>query len=171
MVICLGRGADLHVAQLMPLPLTISCSNKSRLVLLFWYRLTQVVPDKGPLNGCCCCCCCNYSPFPHLVSNTTNAWLMAMYHIRTPCWFYTKKEWRSSIRYQPICLIFPLSTTIIKSAACRKCTWWVTRMRVVCCNKPTMHSVYKCLATWTSTAARGSSSKYTSFSCNCCCHT
>ena len=29
-------------------------SAKSRLVLPFWYRLTWVVPDKGPLNGCCC---------------------------------------------------------------------------------------------------------------------
>jgi len=27
-VICLGRGADLHMAQLMPLPLTVSCSSK-----------------------------------------------------------------------------------------------------------------------------------------------
>jgi len=27
---------------------------KSRLVLPFWYRLTRVVPDKGPLNGCVC---------------------------------------------------------------------------------------------------------------------
>jgi len=27
-------------------------SVKSRLVLPFWYRLTRVVPDKGPLNGC-----------------------------------------------------------------------------------------------------------------------
>jgi len=25
--------------------------HKSRLVLPFWYRLTRVVPDKGPLNG------------------------------------------------------------------------------------------------------------------------
>jgi len=25
-----------------------------RLVLSFWYRLTRVVPDKGPLNGCVC---------------------------------------------------------------------------------------------------------------------
>ena len=25
MVICLERGADLHMAQLMPLPLTVSC--------------------------------------------------------------------------------------------------------------------------------------------------
>ena len=30
-------------------------SVKSRSVLPFWYRLTWVVPDKGPLNGCCCC--------------------------------------------------------------------------------------------------------------------
>ena len=27
---------------------------KSRLVLPFWYRLTRVVPDKGPINGCVC---------------------------------------------------------------------------------------------------------------------
>jgi len=39
MVVCLGLGADLHMAQLMPLPLTISCSSKSRLVLPFWCRL------------------------------------------------------------------------------------------------------------------------------------
>ena len=30
-------------------------SVKSRLVLPFWYRLTRVVPEKGPLNGCVCC--------------------------------------------------------------------------------------------------------------------
>ena len=28
MVICLERGADLHLAQLMPLPLTVSCFSK-----------------------------------------------------------------------------------------------------------------------------------------------
>jgi len=54
-VICLGRGADLHIAQLMPLSLTVSCSSNSRLILPFWYRLTHVVSNKGPLNGCCCC--------------------------------------------------------------------------------------------------------------------
>ena len=31
-------------------------SVKSRLVLPLWYRLTQVVPDKGPLNVCVCVC-------------------------------------------------------------------------------------------------------------------
>ena len=54
MVICLGQGADLHMAQLMSLPLTHSCFSKSCLVLAFWYWLTWVVPDKGPLSGCFC---------------------------------------------------------------------------------------------------------------------
>jgi len=30
----------------------ISCSCKSRLVLPFWYRITQAVLEKRPLNGC-----------------------------------------------------------------------------------------------------------------------
>jgi len=46
-----GAGMVICLAQLMPLQLTISCSSKSRLVLPFWYQLTQVVRDKGPLNG------------------------------------------------------------------------------------------------------------------------
>ena len=54
MVICLDRGADLHMAQLMPLPLTVSCSSKIQTGLPFWYRLTRVVPEKGQLNGCVC---------------------------------------------------------------------------------------------------------------------
>ena len=33
-------------------------SVKSRSVLPFWYRLTWVVPEKGPLNGCVCVCVC-----------------------------------------------------------------------------------------------------------------
>jgi len=48
-VICLERGADWHMAQLKPLSLA---SVESRLFLPFWYWLTRVVPEKGPLNGC-----------------------------------------------------------------------------------------------------------------------
>ena len=58
MVICLQQGADLHMAQLMPLPFTVSCSSKIQFGLPFWYRLTRVVSDKGPLNGCVCVCVC-----------------------------------------------------------------------------------------------------------------
>jgi len=56
MVICLERGADLHMVQLMPLPLTVSCFSKIQIGFTFWYRLTWVVPDKGPLNVCVCVC-------------------------------------------------------------------------------------------------------------------
>ena len=35
MVICLERGADLHMAQLMPLPLTVSCFSKIQIVFTF----------------------------------------------------------------------------------------------------------------------------------------
>jgi len=57
---CLGWGADLHIAQQIPLPLTISCSSKSRLVLPFWYLLTRVVPDRFQQSSkTVVCVCCN----------------------------------------------------------------------------------------------------------------
>jgi len=34
-VICLERGADLHIAQLMPLPLTVSCFGKIQIGFTF----------------------------------------------------------------------------------------------------------------------------------------
>ena len=57
MVIGLERGADdLHIVNLMPLPphpLPSSfVSLKSRMVLPFWFLLTQVVSGKRLLNEC-----------------------------------------------------------------------------------------------------------------------
>ena len=54
MVVSLERDADCLV-QLTPLhskSLSSLASFKSRLVLLFWYRLTQVVLEKRLSNGC-----------------------------------------------------------------------------------------------------------------------
>jgi len=52
-VICLERGADLHMAQLMPLPLTVSCFSKIQIGFTFLVpTLLGIVPDKGPLNVC-----------------------------------------------------------------------------------------------------------------------
>jgi len=56
MVICLERVADLHTAQLIPLPLTVSCFSKIQIGFTFLGGLTRVVPEKGPLNGCVCVC-------------------------------------------------------------------------------------------------------------------
>ena len=46
-------------------------SVKSRLVLPFWYRLTRVVLDKGPLNGCACVCAISIQLSTQPLSNGT----------------------------------------------------------------------------------------------------
>ena len=46
MVICLERGADLHMAQLMPLLLTVSCFSKIQIGFTFLVPAHSVVPEK-----------------------------------------------------------------------------------------------------------------------------
>ena len=56
MVICLERGADLHMAQLMPLPLTVSCFHKIQISFTFLVPADPGSPGEGLLNGCVCVC-------------------------------------------------------------------------------------------------------------------
>jgi len=49
------------MAQLMPLPLIVSCFIKIQIGGTFPVPFTRVVPDKGPLNGCVCVCVCCYA--------------------------------------------------------------------------------------------------------------
>ena len=46
MVICLERGADLHMAQLMPLPLTVSCFKKIQIGFTFLVLADLGSPGK-----------------------------------------------------------------------------------------------------------------------------
>ena len=52
MVVCLEQGADLHMAQQILLPLTVSYSSKIQIGFTFLLPAHPGVPDKGPLNGC-----------------------------------------------------------------------------------------------------------------------
>ena len=56
MVICQEQGADLHVAQLMPLPLTVSCFSKIQIGFTSLELAHLGSPGKGPLNRCVCVC-------------------------------------------------------------------------------------------------------------------
>jgi len=56
MVICLELGADLHMAKLMPLPLTVSCFGKIQIGFTFLVPAHLGSYGKGPLNGCVCVC-------------------------------------------------------------------------------------------------------------------
>ena len=62
-------------------------SVKSRLVLPFWYWLTRVVLEKGPLNGCVCVCV--YNGLGDAAQNCLSPWwdpgLHLKYDSMVPC--------------------------------------------------------------------------------------
>ena len=60
MVICLERGADLHMAQLMPLPLTVCCFSKIQIGFTF---LVPAHPGKRAVKRVCGCLCPYFTRF------------------------------------------------------------------------------------------------------------
>ena len=56
-VICLERGADLHMAQLMPRPLTVSCFRKIQIGFTFLLLVHLGSPGKTALKRVCVCVC------------------------------------------------------------------------------------------------------------------
>jgi len=55
MVICLEQGADLHMAQLMPLPLTVSCFSKILIGFIFLVPADSDSPGKRAVKLVCVC--------------------------------------------------------------------------------------------------------------------
>ena len=57
MVICLERGAHLHMAQLMPLPLTVSCFSKIQIGFAFLVPAHPGSPGQRAVKRVCVCVC------------------------------------------------------------------------------------------------------------------
>ena len=57
MIICLERGADLHMAQLMPLPLTDSCFSKIQFGFAFLVPAHPGSPGQRAVKWVCVCVC------------------------------------------------------------------------------------------------------------------
>jgi len=55
MVVCLERGADLHMAQLMPLPLTVSCFSKIQIGFTFLVPVQPGSPGQRAVKRVCVC--------------------------------------------------------------------------------------------------------------------
>ena len=94
-------------------------SVKSRLVLPFWYRLTRVVPDIGPLNGCVC---------------------VSLLTARPWCVFSCKQYFRTLIAVIPPCSLRAPSMQSI--CFCTHCTqynilhlWYFTSVYGLCADK------------------------------------
>ena len=58
MVACLEQGADLHMAQLMPLPLTVSCFSKIQISFTFLVPAHLGSPGQRAIKRVCMCFCC-----------------------------------------------------------------------------------------------------------------
>jgi len=54
-VTCLERGADWHMAQLMPLPLTVSCSSKIQIGFSFLVLAHLGSPGHRAVKRVCVC--------------------------------------------------------------------------------------------------------------------
>ena len=57
MVIWLERGADLNTAQLMPLPLTVSCFSKIQIGFTFLVPAHPGSPGQRAIKRVCVCVC------------------------------------------------------------------------------------------------------------------
>ena len=65
MVICSEQGADLHMAQLMPLPLTLSCFSKIQIGFTFLVAAHLGSPGKRAVKRVCVrvrVCVCELGP-------------------------------------------------------------------------------------------------------------
>ena len=75
MVICVERGADLHTAQLMPLPLTVSCFSKIQIGFTFLVPAHPGSPGQRAVKRVCVCVWMIVSfhcIFSELISNNTS---------------------------------------------------------------------------------------------------
>jgi len=52
-VVCLEQGADLHIAQLMPLPLTVTCFSKIQIGFTFLIPAHLGSPGKRAVKRVC----------------------------------------------------------------------------------------------------------------------
>ena len=146
MVICLERGADLHLAELMPLPLSVSCFSKIQIGFTFWYHLTWVVLVKGPING---------SVYTVCFYASINRWARGLVYwlcIVCACVLGQMHCW-------PVCcqLLILLACCFAVIVAVLFCLW--CRMRRV---------LFSCMTTMFATACHSSQSSVTTWLSSCC---
>ena len=71
MVVCLERGADLHMAQLLPLPLTVSCFSKIQIGFIFLVPAHTGSPGKRAVKWVYVCMYCTRLLYILYVCQTT----------------------------------------------------------------------------------------------------
>jgi len=72
MVICLERGADLHMAQLIPLPLTVSCFSEIQIGFTFLVPARPGSPGQRAVKRVCVCV---YYYYTCLMTSSRTIWV------------------------------------------------------------------------------------------------
>jgi len=80
MVICLERDADLHMAQLMPLPLTVSCFSKIQIGFAFLVPAHLGSPGQRAIKRVCVC----YKSLLRLETQTVGSVIVVLISIHCP---------------------------------------------------------------------------------------
>ena len=76
MVICLERDTELHMAQLMPLPLIVSCFSKIQIGFTFLVPAHPGTAGKRAVKRVCVCVCdCTYLYIPLALVLSLLFWL------------------------------------------------------------------------------------------------
>jgi len=96
MVVCLERGADLHTAQLMPLPLTVSYFSKLQIGFTFLVPAHLGSPGQRPLSVCVCVnafsCSINKIFITQFVNCVILLWFMSLF-----CDLYLLWRWNREL--------------------------------------------------------------------------
>jgi len=82
MVIYLERGADLHMAQLMPLPLTVSCFSKIQISFTFLVPAHPGSPGQRAVKPYVCAC---------VVQEASEAYLVGLFEDTNLCAIHAKR--------------------------------------------------------------------------------
>ena len=92
MVVCLERGADLHMAQLMALPLTVSCFSKIQIGFTFLVPALPGSPGQRAVKRVCVCLTVSVTVYIFLATEVVTANKL---HGLSHCCVIMSVEWKS----------------------------------------------------------------------------
>ena len=113
MVICLERGVDLHTAQLMPLPLTVSCFSEIQTGFTFLVPAHLGSPGHRAIKRVCVCVCVIEKLIPSRYS--ARVWITDGYRaVRIGFQHYIMSQYLKQSDYQIATVPFPLLIFLFK---------------------------------------------------------
>jgi len=104
MVICLERGADLHMAQLMPLPLTVSCYSKIQIGFTFLVPAHPGSPGQRAVKCECVCVLVKITQWKVYLLLDLN-WLLICTHTRLTALCPGLPGWAGTRKAKPIWIL------------------------------------------------------------------